>query len=79
MGNYQNADLDKLLDEQNALIDNVERTALMLQAQTIIANDSVWIVFDHPKQFFALDNAFTGYEITPLWLWDAFAKDIRKR
>ncbi len=50
----------------------------MIQAQQIIADDSVWIVFDHPKQFFALNKAFTGYEITPLWIWDAFAKNIRK-
>jgi hypothetical protein len=33
-----------------------------------LADDSVWIVFDHPKQFFALNKAFTGYEITPLWI-----------
>jgi peptide/nickel transport system substrate-binding protein len=78
-GNYQNAEVDKLLDEQNALIDNAERTALMIQAQKIIADDSVWIVFDHPKQFFALNKDFTGYEITPLWLWDAFAKNIHQK
>lgn len=78
-GNYQNAAVDKLLDEQNALIDNTQRAALLIEAQQMIADDSVWIVFDHPMQSFALNKAFTGYEISPLSIWDAFAKNIRKK
>jgi peptide/nickel transport system substrate-binding protein len=77
--NYKNAELDKLLDNQNALTDNAKRTELMIQAQTIIANESIWIVFDHPKQPFALNKEFTGYDIVPLWYWDAFVKNIKKK
>lgn len=78
-GNYRNPEVDRLLDEQNALTDTAERTKLMIQAQKIIAEDSPWIVVLHPKQTFVLNNDFEGYTITPLWYWDAFAKDIKKK
>jgi peptide/nickel transport system substrate-binding protein len=78
-GNYKNPDLDQLLDEQNAETDNAKRTDLMTQAQTIIADQSVWIVFDYPKQALALNTDYSGYDVTPLWYWDAFAKDIHKQ
>ena len=77
MGNYQNAEVDKLLETQNALTDNTERTDLLIQAEKIIAEDSPWIVVLHPKQTFVLNNDYEGYTITPLWYWDAFAKDIK--
>lgn len=76
-GNYKNEEVDKLLDEQNALTDTAERTDLMIQAQQIIADDSVWIVVMHPKQVFVLNSEFEGYTVTPLWYWDAFIKDIK--
>ncbi len=75
--NYKNPQLDQLLDQQSAA-DQAKRTDLMIQAQQIIADQSVWIVFDHPKQILALNQAYSGYEITPLWYWDAFAKNLRK-
>jgi peptide/nickel transport system substrate-binding protein len=78
-GNYRNAEVDRLLDEQNALSDPGERTDLMIQAQKIIAEDSPWIVILHPKQTFVLNNDFEGYSITPLWYWDAFAKNIKMK
>lgn len=76
-GNYQNPQVDELLDAQNVLTDNAERTDLMIQAENIIAEDSPWIVVLHPRQTFALNNDYEGYTITPLWYWDAFAKDIK--
>jgi peptide/nickel transport system substrate-binding protein len=78
-GNYVNADVDKLLDDQNALTNPAERTALMIQAQQIIADESVWIPVMHPKQVFVLNNEFEGYTVTPLWYWDAFIKDIKMK
>ena len=77
-GNYVNPAVDKLLDDQNALTDNAERTKLMIEAQAIIAEDSVWIVLEHPKQPLAMNKMFSGYSITPLWYWDAFLKDVKK-
>jgi peptide/nickel transport system substrate-binding protein len=78
-GNYVNAEVDKLLDEQNALTDTAARTDLMVQAQQLIADDSAWIVVMHPKQVFVLANEFEGYTVTPLWYWDAFVKDIKMK
>ncbi len=78
-GNYVNPEVDKLLDDANSLTDNAERTDLMVQAEQIIAQDSPWIVILHPKQTFVLNNDFEGYTITPLWYWDAFAKDIKMK
>lgn len=78
-GNYQNAEVDRLLDEQNDLTDDTQRTDLMIQIQQIVAGDAAIIVFDHPKQPLAMNKQFTGYTITPLWYHDAFAKNIRKR
>jgi peptide/nickel transport system substrate-binding protein len=78
-GNYKNEEVDKLLDEQNALTDPTARTELMIQAQQIIADESVWIPVMHPKQVFVLNNEFEGYTVTPLWYWDAFIKDIKMK
>ena len=78
-GNYKNPEVDQLLDDQNALSDNAQRSALMIKAQGIIAEDSVWIVVVHPKQPLALNKEFTGYTITPLWYWDSIYKDIKKQ
>jgi peptide/nickel transport system substrate-binding protein len=77
-GNYKNPQLDQLLDQQSAAVDNAKRTDLLLQAQQIVANQAIWLMFDHPKQTLALNKQFTGYQITPLWYWDAFAKDIHR-
>jgi peptide/nickel transport system substrate-binding protein len=78
-GNYKNPQLDQLLDQQSAAIDTAKRTDLMLKAQQIIAQQAIWIMFDHPKQAMALNKQFSGYQVTPLWYWDGFAKDIHKR
>jgi peptide/nickel transport system substrate-binding protein len=76
--NYKNPEVDKLLDEQNTLIDNEKRAELLIKAQAIIAEDSPWIVFDYPKLPFALNKAFTGYKMKPVWFWEAFARNIKK-
>jgi len=76
--NYKNPEVDKLLDEQNTLIDNEKRAELLIKAQAIIAEDSPWIVFDYPKLPFVLNKAYTGYKMKPVWFWEAFARNIKK-
>ncbi|HEY9576297.1 MAG TPA: ABC transporter substrate-binding protein, partial [Pseudobacillus sp.] len=75
--NYKNAEVDKLLEEQNKLIDNDKRAELMIKAQKIIAEDSPWITLSHQKQMMAMTNNVEGYHITPLWYWDDILKDIK--
>lgn len=75
--NYKNAEVDKLLAEQNKLTDDEKRADLMIQAQKIIAEDSPWITLSHQKQMMAMTNDVEGYHVTPLWYWDGFLKDIK--
>lgn len=75
--NYKNPKVDALLDEQITLTDDQKRSELMIQAQKLIAEDTPWIVLDHPKQIFATNKHLQGYVITPMWYWDTFTKDMR--
>jgi ABC-type transport system substrate-binding protein len=75
--NYSNAEVDRLLDEQNALLDPAERTERLLQAQARIIAEVPWVALWHPTIQMALNKEFTGYTINPLWSWNAFAKDIQ--
>jgi peptide/nickel transport system substrate-binding protein len=75
--NYHNPEVDRLLDEQSALLDPAKRADLLIQAQALIMDDVPWVGLWHPTIQMALNKKFTGYTINPLWSWDAFAKDIR--
>jgi peptide/nickel transport system substrate-binding protein len=76
---YSNPEVDRLLDEQNALLDPAQRTERLIQAQALIMADIPWVGLWHPTIQMALNQEFTGYTINPLWSWDAFAKDIKQR
>lgn len=76
IANYVNPALDKLLSDQNALSDPAKRTALMIQAQDIITHEVPWINTDYPKVIFVMAKKYAGYNIQPLWYWDAWAKDV---
>ncbi|MGO0060435.1 ABC transporter substrate-binding protein [Brevibacillus fluminis] len=78
--NYRNPELDKLLDEQSKLIDDNKRADLMIQAEKIIAEETPWIMIDHPKQIMVTTKGVEGvdgYKDTPLWTWNAYMKDIK--
>lgn len=75
--NYSNPEVDKLLAEQSSLSDDERRADMMIQAEKLIAADSIWIVIDHPKQIMATTKSIEGTHISPLWVWDAFLKDVK--
>ena len=75
--NYSNSDVDKYLDEQVALTDDDKRTELMIKAEKIIAEDTPWIMIDHPKQMFVANKDVEGYTMKALWYWDSFLKDVK--
>lgn len=77
--NYSNSEVDKYLDEQVSLTDDAKRTELMIKAQKIIAEDTPWIMIDHPKQILAAKKDLEGYEITSFWYWDAFTKNMKMK
>lgn len=78
--NYRNPEVDKLLDEQSKIIDDAKRADLMIQAEKILAEETPWIMINHPKQIMAttknVENV-DGYSITPLWTWDAYMKEVK--
>ena len=75
--NYSNSALDALIDEQVSLTDDAKRTDIMIEAQKLIAEDSPWIMIDHPKQILAANKDLEGYNITSFWYWDAFTKNMK--
>ncbi|MGF9798580.1 ABC transporter substrate-binding protein [Brevibacillus agri] len=76
-GNYKNPQVDALLDQQITLTDDAKRSELMIEAIKIIAEDTPWIMINHPKQILATSKSLEGYSITPLWYWDAFTKNMK--
>jgi peptide/nickel transport system substrate-binding protein len=75
--NYNNPEFDKLMDEQVKLTDDTKRTDLMIQAQEMIAEDTPWIMIDHPKQILAASTDLEGYDIKGFWYWDSFTKNMK--
>lgn len=77
--NYSNSDVDKYLDEQVVLTDDEKRTELMIKAEKIIAEDTPWIMIDHPKQMFVANNDVEGYTMKAMWYWDSFLKGVKMK
>ncbi len=77
--NYKNEALDKVLDAQQSEPDNTKRADKMIEAEKIIAEETPWIVFGHQKQMLVINNGYEGYLPNPLWYWDPFLKDVKKK
>lgn len=75
--NYSNSEVDKYLDEQVVLTDDAKRTELMIAVEKIIAEDTPWIMIDHPKQMFVANKDIEGYEMKAMWYWDSFLKNVK--
>ncbi len=73
---YSNPEVDELFKQSEAEVDNDARMDLLIQAQKLIAEDAPVIFLDHFKWFYPMSNAFTGYEMGPLWYWDSFGRDV---
>jgi peptide/nickel transport system substrate-binding protein len=74
--NYTNDEVDTLLHDQMSLLDTAERTQKMVEAQAIIAEDAPLIIVDFVNYTMALDKDFTGYTISPMFVWESWAKDV---
>lgn len=77
--NYSNSEVDKYLDEQVVLTDDEQRTELMIKAEKIIAEDTPWIMIDHPKQMFVANDEVEGYTMKAMWYWDSFLKNVKMK
>ena len=74
---YSIPEVDALLEAEVASIDMKERTELMQQALTIIANDTPMIGFDYPYKRVAMNSELTGFEANASITWNFFAKDLK--
>lgn len=75
---YSNPEVDALLNDAEAEGDAEKRTQMLIDAQKLIAADMPLIWLDHNKWFMAMDKSLTGYNMHPLFYWDAFLRDLTK-
>ena len=74
---YTNARVDALLDASEVEQDLEKRLEMLVEAQKLIAADEPVVWLNHPKQFWPMAKDVTGYEVSPLWGWDAFTRDLK--
>jgi peptide/nickel transport system substrate-binding protein len=74
---YSNPEVDKLLDDSEAELDEEARREMLRQAQQIISDEQPEIFVDHFKWFMAFNRGLTGYTLRPLWYWDAFCRELQ--
>ncbi len=74
---YNNPDVDAMLDASEAELDEEARTQQLIDIQKQIAADQPAIFFEHFKWFMPMSSSVSGYEVTPLWYWDAFMRDLQ--
>lgn len=75
--NYQNPEVDALIEEQLASIDLDERTKLMQDALTILAEDDPVVIFFYPVKRIAMNSAITGFEVNASMIWNFYIKDMK--
>ena len=73
---YENKQVDELLAKQNTLVDKAERAKLLIEAQKLIADDSVVIVTAYPGWPLAVNKRLAGYSVSSLWYWASLFKDV---
>jgi peptide/nickel transport system substrate-binding protein len=69
---YSNPEVDRLLDEGLATLDETERKRIYLEVQRLIAEDLPQISLYYPKTVYAFDPLVAGVKASPLNLfWNA--------
>jgi peptide/nickel transport system substrate-binding protein len=74
---FKNDQVDKLLDQSEAELDEEKRHQMLIDAQKIISDEQPWIFFEHYKWFMPMNKRLTGYTLTALWYWDCFSRDLK--
>ena len=74
--NYRNDQVDALLHDQMALLDSAERTKKMVEAQAMIAEDAPLIIVYFINYSMALNKDYTGYSISPMFVWESWVKNV---
>jgi peptide/nickel transport system substrate-binding protein len=73
---YNNPEVDKLLNDSEAELDEEARLEMLKEAQRLISADQPAIFFEHFKWFLPTTSNLTGYTLQPIWYWDSFGRDL---
>ena len=74
---YQNAKVDELLQQQDAIPnDKAQRAKLLIEAQRLIAEDSPVLVTAYPGWPLAVNKRLGGVEAASLWYWQSLFKNV---
>jgi peptide/nickel transport system substrate-binding protein len=73
---YNNPEVDRLLNESEAELDQEARLEMLREAQQIISDDQPAIFLEHFKWFLPMSTSLSGYTLAPLWYWDSFGRDL---
>jgi peptide/nickel transport system substrate-binding protein len=76
MCGYNNADVDKLVDEAAQTADQTARAKLVVQAQQQIVNDMIWIPIYALYNSLYMNKAITGSPVSDIQLHYPWAADI---
>ncbi|MDQ3226943.1 MAG: ABC transporter substrate-binding protein [Chloroflexota bacterium] len=73
---YSNPEVDRLLNESEAELDEDARLEMLREAQKLISEDQPAIFLEHFKWFMPMSSTLTGYTLSPLWYWDSIGRDL---
>lgn len=74
---YNNPEVDRLLNESEAELDQEVRLGMLREAQKLISDDQPAIFLEHFKWFLPMSTSLTGYTLGPLWYWDSIGRDLK--
>jgi len=74
---YKDESVDAALDASEAELDPEKRRQLLVDAQKTISAAQPWIFFEHFKWYLPMTKGLTGYQVTALWYWDGFTRDLK--
>ena len=74
---YKDESVDAALDASEAELDPEKRRQLLVDAQKTISAAQPWIFFEHFKWYLPITKGLTGYQVTALWYWDGFTRDLK--
>ena len=74
---YTNEEVDKLLKEQAASLDDEERNQKLFEVMDIVNQDTPYVFVMYPNRQATMNKAFTGYTMNASWIWNMCLMNIR--
>ena len=74
---YTNEEVDKLLKEQAASLDDEERNQKLFEVMDIVNQDTPYVFVMYPNRQATMNKAYTGYTMNASWIWNMCFMNIR--